>query len=67
MVDSAYYLGNSSIINEAQSLVEKKVIDLKEAKLIFGEGYAMKRNAVMYFAIKNKMDLEKSATKRTKS
>jgi hypothetical protein len=55
-VDSAYYLGNSSIINEAQSLVEKKVIDLQEAELIFGEGYAMKRNAVMYFAIKNKMD-----------
>jgi len=56
MVDSAYYLGNSSITNEAQNLVEKKVISLKEAKLIFGEGYAMKRNAVLYFALKNKMD-----------
>jgi hypothetical protein len=56
MVDSAYYLGNSSIINESQSLIEKKVIDLNEANLIFGEGYAMKRNAVLYFALKNKMD-----------
>ena len=56
MVDSAYYLGNSSIVNEAQYLVEKKVISLQEAKLIFGEGYAMKRNAVLYFALKNKMD-----------
>ena len=56
MVDSAYYLGDSSIITEAQYLVEKKVISLKEAKLIFGEGYAMKRNAVLYFALKNKMD-----------
>ena len=56
MVDSAYYLGNSSITTEAQYLVEKKVISLKEAKLIFGEGYAMKRNAVLYFALKNKMD-----------
>lgn len=55
-VDSAYYLGNASITNEAQYLVEKKVISLKEAKLIFGEGYAMKRNAVLYFALKNKMD-----------
>ncbi|MGF7047712.1 hypothetical protein J2T13_002217 [Paenibacillus sp. DS2015] len=55
-VDSAYYLGNSSITNEAQYLVEKKVVTQKEAKLIFGEGYAMKRNAVLYFAIKNKMD-----------
>jgi hypothetical protein len=56
MVDSAYYLGNSSITTEALYIVEKKVINLKEAKLIFGEGYAMKRNAVLYFALKNKMD-----------
>lgn len=56
MVDSAYYLGNSSITNEAQYLVARKVISLKEAKLVFGEGYAMKRNAVLYFALKNKMD-----------
>ncbi len=56
MVDSAYYLGDSSIANEVRYLTEKKVISLKEAKLIFGEGYAMKRNAVLYFALKNKMD-----------
>ena len=56
MVDSAHYLGNSAIRTEAQYLVEKKVISLDEAKLIFGEGYAMKRNAVLYFALKNKMD-----------
>lgn len=56
MVDSAYYLGNASITTEIQFLVEKKVITLKEAKLVFGQGYAMKRNAVIYFAVKNKMD-----------
>jgi hypothetical protein len=56
LVDSAYYLGNTAITNEMQCLVEKDVITLKEAKLIFGEGYAMKRNAVLYFALKNKMD-----------
>lgn len=56
IVDSAYYLGNSSIINEAQYLVEKKVISLEEANQIFGEGYAKKRNTVLYFAIKNRMD-----------
>ncbi len=55
-VDSAYYLGNSAITNEAQYLVGKKVITSEEAGLIFGEGYAMKRNAVLYFALKNKMD-----------
>ncbi len=55
-VDSAYYLGNSAITNEAQFLVNKNVVALEEAELIFGEGYAMKRNAVLYFALKNKMD-----------
>lgn len=55
-VDSAHYLGGMSIANEVRELAEKKVINTKEAKLIFGEGYAMKRNAVLYFALKNKMD-----------
>ncbi len=56
IVDSAYYIGKSSVANEIQYLKEKKVIGLKEAKLIFGEGYAKKRNMVLYFAIKNRMD-----------
>lgn len=55
-VDSAFYIGDSSIATEVQYLLKNKVIDLKESHLIFGEGYAMKRNAVLYFAIKNKMD-----------
>ena len=56
MVDSAYYLGNAAISNEARLLVDKNVVTLEEAELIFGEGYAMKRNAVLYFALKSKMD-----------
>lgn len=55
-VDSAYYLGAAAIANEAQFLVDKNVVSIEEAELIFGEGYAMKRNAVLYFALKNKMD-----------
>jgi len=55
-VDSAHYLGNVAISNEAQSLVDKNVVTAEEAELVFGEGYAMKRNAVLYFALKNKMD-----------
>lgn len=55
-VDSAFYLGPSAISAEAKALVDNDVITAKEAKLIFGEGYAMKRNAVLYFAVKNKMD-----------
>lgn len=55
-VDSAYYLSSAFIANEARKLAEKKLLSVKETKLIFGEGYAMKRNAVLYFAMKNKMD-----------
>lgn len=55
-VDSAHYIGDYSVANEAQYLVDKKVISLKEAKLIFGQGYAMKRNVVLYYALKNKLD-----------
>lgn len=56
MVNSVHYLGPSAIANEAESLVKKKVISLKESRIIFGEGYARKRNAVLYFALLNKMD-----------
>lgn len=55
-LDNAYYFDDSSIENEAQYLVEKNIITLKEANLVFNEGYAMKRNSVLYFALKNKMD-----------
>lgn len=55
-VDSAHYLGNVAIKTEIEHLIDNKVISQAEAELIFGVGYAMKRNAVLYFALKNKMD-----------
>lgn len=55
-VDSSHYIGHSGVGTEVEYLVKNKVINLKEANLIFGEGYAMKRNTVLYFALKNKMD-----------
>lgn len=56
LVDSAHYIGNAAIADEARDLVARKVVTVKEAKLIFGEGYGMKRNAVLYFALKSRMD-----------
>ncbi|MCL6479701.1 MAG: hypothetical protein K6T65_15070 [Peptococcaceae bacterium] len=56
MVDSVFYIGSSTIKREVRNLINKGVINKKEAKLIFGEGYAKKRNVVMYFALKNQMD-----------
>lgn len=55
-VDSAHYLGSGAIANEARELVSQKVLSQAQVKLLFGEGYAMKRNAVLYFALKYKMD-----------
>jgi hypothetical protein len=55
-VDSAHYIGHSGVETEVEYLTKNKVINRKEANLIFGEGYAMKRNTVLYFALKNKMD-----------
>lgn len=56
MVDSAYYMSDASIELEAQNLVKNKVITSKEAKLVFGQGYGMKRNAILYLAMKLNMD-----------
>lgn len=53
---SAHYLGAAAIANEARQLTKRGIISQEEAKLVFGEGYAMKRNAVLYFALKLKMD-----------
>lgn len=55
-VGSALYIGKTLIANEVEELIQKNIGSPKELKLIFGEGYAMKRNAVLYFALKNKMD-----------
>lgn len=55
-VDSSHYIGHAGVETEVSYLIKNKVINRKEANLIFGEGYAMKRNTVLYFALKNKMD-----------
>ncbi len=56
MVDSAHYMSDTSIELEAQNLVKNKVLNNKEAKLVFGQGYGMKRNAILYLAMKLNMD-----------
>jgi hypothetical protein len=56
MVDTVNYIDKTLIFSEKKRLIENGTLILSEADLIFGEGYAKKRNAVMYFAIKNEMD-----------
>ena len=55
-IDSSNFIGNSSVQDEIEYLNKENVIEPKEASLIFGKGYAAKRNAILYHAIKNKMD-----------
>lgn len=57
LIDQAFFIGEAAIKREADELVEKKVLTTQEAKLLFGgDGYATKRNAILYAAMKNEMD-----------
>jgi len=56
IVHSIRYYGKASIEQERKILEEKGIITHEESELLIGEGYAKKRNAVVYFAKKNKMD-----------
>lgn len=56
LIDKTDFIGSTAVSSEIDYLTEKNVISREEAKLIFGSGYAAKRNAVLYIAIKNKLD-----------
>lgn len=55
-IDSSKFIGSIVIQEEIDYLIKENVIDLNEAHLIFGKGYAAKRNAVLYNALKHGMD-----------
>ncbi len=55
-IDSSMFIGNTAIKEEIEYLIRENVIKMKEALMIFGKGYAAKRNAVLYHAIKKNMD-----------
>jgi len=56
LVDDTYFIGNTSIQKEIDYLNDNNVINQEEAQLFFKGGYAAKRNAVLYTAMKNKID-----------
>lgn len=55
-IHSKLFIGERCIGKETDKLVRRNVLTAKEADLLFGQGYAAKRNIVLYYAIKNKMD-----------
>ncbi len=56
MVESINFYGREALDDERRTLIREGVIDDAEGDLLFGEGYAKKRNAALYFASKNGMD-----------
>ncbi len=56
LIHDTYFIGKATIQTEIEYLIRENVINEKEGRLIFGSGYAAKRNAVLYFALKNNMD-----------
>lgn len=55
-IEDMQFINSSMIRNEIEMLTDRQIITAAEARRIFGKGYASKRNAVLYFAIKNKLD-----------
>jgi hypothetical protein len=55
-IDSSKFIGSIAMIEEVDYLIREKVINVNEVRMIFGKGYAAKRNAVLYNAIKQNMD-----------
>ncbi len=55
-IDSSHFIGSNAIQEDTDYLVREKVVNINEARMIFGGGYAANRNAVLYNAIKHNMD-----------
>ncbi|HLG32752.1 MAG TPA: hypothetical protein VI362_06905 [Ignavibacteriaceae bacterium] len=57
LVDSIHFYGEEEVNKEMLELAEiDNTINYDDCTLLFGDGYAKKRNIVTYFAIKLKMD-----------
>jgi hypothetical protein len=56
LIDDAHFIGASAIKKEIDHLVSNNVITEKEGRMFFSSGYAGKRNAVLYSAMKNNID-----------
>lgn len=55
-IDTTCFIGGAAMQKEIASLTGEDVVDEREARMLFGKGYAAKRNAVLYTALKNGID-----------
>lgn len=56
VLDEMFFIGPKNVQRKAERLIRDGVLNEKSAKLIFGSGYAAKRNAILYAALENRMD-----------
>lgn len=56
LIDDTYFVGATVINSEIESLINQKIITETESAMFLGRGYAAKRNALLFTAIKNDMD-----------
>jgi len=54
--ESTSFIGDLDIERVTQELIDKEIVDEKDAHLCFGNGYAVRRNIILYYALKEKMD-----------
>lgn len=50
------FIGDEDIERVTEELINKNVVDKDDAHLCFGNGYAVRRNIILYYALKQKMD-----------
>lgn len=55
-LEEIVFLGAKAVKKTSDSLIENGMLTPREAKLMFGTGYAAKRNTILYSAIQNQMD-----------
>ncbi|NLW77834.1 MAG: hypothetical protein GXY32_00265 [Ruminococcaceae bacterium] len=56
LIDDTCFIGAEMLLREIKALLGSGVLNKAEAELFFKGGYAAKRNAILYFALKNHMD-----------
>ena len=56
LVDDFCFIGALETYEETSKLVKAGVLSEEEASSFFGKGYAARRNAILYMAIKNDVD-----------
>ena len=56
LIDDTCFIGSGLLKREMEELLAAGVLNKAEARLFFTSGYAAKRNAILYFALKNNMD-----------